>query len=56
MDICALYEGTKSEHEEQYCIVMRKLNLFEFLHNNNANDMYACLNILAEEVNGLGIT
>ena len=30
-DICALYEGTKSEHEERYHLVMKKLNSFEML-------------------------
>ena len=28
-DICALHEGTKSEHEERYHHVMKKLNSFE---------------------------
>ena len=27
-DICALYEGTKSEREERYHLVMKKLNSF----------------------------
>jgi hypothetical protein len=35
---------------------MRKLNSFEMLANENANAMYSRLNILVEEVNGLGIT
>jgi hypothetical protein len=35
---------------------MKKLNSFEMLANENANDMYSCLNILVEEVNGLGLT
>jgi hypothetical protein len=56
MDICALHEGTKSEHEERYHIAMKKLNSFEMLANENANDMYSCLNILVEEFNGLGLT
>jgi hypothetical protein len=56
MDICALYEGTISEREERYHIAMRKLNSFEMLANENANAMYSHLNILVEEVNGLGIT
>jgi hypothetical protein len=49
LDICALYEGTKSEREERYHIAMRKLNSFEMLANENANDMYSRLNILVEE-------
>jgi hypothetical protein len=54
MDICGLHEGTRSEREERYHIAMRKLNSFEMLANENANAMYSCLNILVEEVNGLG--
>ena len=34
---------------------MRKLNSFEMLANENANAMYSRLNILVEEVNGLGL-
>jgi hypothetical protein len=56
MDICALHEGTRSEREERYHIVMRKLNSFEMLANENANAMYSRLNILVEEVNGLELT
>jgi hypothetical protein len=56
IDICALHEGTISEREERYHIVMRKLNSFEMLANENANVMYSRLNILVEEVNGLGLT
>jgi hypothetical protein len=55
MDICALHEGTRSEREEKYHIAMRKLNSFEILANENANAMYSRLNILVEEVNGLGL-
>jgi hypothetical protein len=56
LDICALHEGTKSESEARYHIAMRKLYSFEMLANENANDMYSQLNILVEEVNGLGLT
>ena len=55
-DICVLHEGTKSEHEECYHLVMKKLNSFEMLHRESANEMYSCLNVLIEEVNGLGLT
>ena len=55
-DICALHEGTKSEREERYHLVMRKLNSFEMLEKESANDMYSRLNILVEELNGLGLT
>jgi hypothetical protein len=56
LDICALHKGTKSEREERYHISMKKLNSFKMLANKNANDMYSRLNILVEEVNGLGLT
>ena len=55
-DICALYEGTKSESEEHYHLVMKKLNSFEMLPKESANEMYSRLNVLIEEVNGLGPT
>jgi hypothetical protein len=55
-NFCALHEGIKSEREECYHIVLRKLNSIEMLHNENANEMYSRLNIFVEEVNGLGLT
>ena len=55
-DICALHEGTKSEHEERYHLVMKKLNSFKMLSKESANEMYSRLNILVEEVNRLGLT
>ena len=55
-DICALYERTKSEREERYHLVMKKLNSFEMLPKKSANEMYSRLNVLIEEVNGLGLT
>ena len=48
--------GTKSEREERYHLVMKKLNSFEMLPRESANEMYSCLNVLVEEVNGLGLT
>ena len=39
-DICALHEGTKSEREEHYHLVMKKLNSFEMLSSESANEMY----------------
>jgi hypothetical protein len=48
MDICALYEGTRSERDERYHIAMRKLNSFEMLANENVNVIYSRLNILVE--------
>ena len=35
---------------------MKKLNSFEMLPKECANEMYSHLNILVEEVNGLGLT
>ena len=55
-DVCALHEGTKSEREERYHLVMKKLNSFEMLPKESTNEMYSCLNVLVEEVNGLGLT
>ena len=45
-----------SEREECYHLVMKKLNSFEMLSSKSANEMYSCLNVLVEEVNGLGLT
>ena len=45
-DICALHEGTKSKREECYHFVMKKLNSFEMLPKESANEMYSCLNVL----------
>jgi hypothetical protein len=36
--------------------VMKKLNSFEMLSNESANEMYSRLNVHVEEVNGLGLT
>ena len=54
-DVCALHEGTKSEREERYHLVMKKLNSFEMFSRESANKMYSRLNILVEKVNGLGL-
>jgi hypothetical protein len=35
---------------------MKKLNSFEMLSNESANEMYSHLNVHVEEVNGLGLT
>ena len=48
-----LYEGTKSEREERYHLIMKKLNSFEMLPKESANKMYSRLNVLVDEVNGL---
>lgn len=56
LDISALYEGTKSEYENRYHLVTKKLNYFEMLSHKSTNYMYYRLNILVEEFNGLGLT
>ena len=56
LDICALHKGTMSEREERYHLVMKKLNSFEILPKESANKIYSRLNVLVEEVNGLGLT
>ena len=55
-NVCALHEGTKSERDEHHHLVMKKLNSFEMLPKECANEMYSRLNVLVEEVNGLGLT
>ena len=55
-DVCALHEGTKSEREECYHLVIKKLNSFEILPKESANEIYSRLNVLVEKVNGLGLT
>ena len=37
-------------------LVMNKLNTFEMLSKENANEMYSRLNVIVEELNGLGLT
>jgi len=54
-ELCALHEGSKSEHEERFHLVMHKLNTFEMLPKENANEMYSRLNVIVEELNGLGL-
>jgi hypothetical protein len=55
-NVCALHEGTKSEHEERYHIALKKINSFEMLPKESANDMYTHLNVLVEDLNALGLT
>ena len=56
VEYLCIHEGTKSDREERYHLVMKKLNSFEMLPSESANEMYSCLNVLVEEVNGLGLT
>jgi hypothetical protein len=55
-NICALHEGTKSEREERYHIALKKINSFEMLPKESANDMYTHLKVLVEDLNALGLT
>jgi len=54
-ELCALHEGSKSEREECFHLVMNKLNTFEMLPKESANEMYSRLNVIVEELNGLGL-
>jgi len=36
-ELCALHEGSKSEHEEHFHLVLHKLNTFVMLPKENAN-------------------
>jgi hypothetical protein len=55
-NLCALYEGTKSEREERYHITLKKINSFEILSKESANEIYTRLNVLVEDLNALGLT
>jgi hypothetical protein len=55
-NLYALHEGTKSEREERYHITLKKINSFEMLPKESANDMYTCLNVLVEDLNALRLT
>jgi hypothetical protein len=55
-NLCALHEGTKSEREEHYHITLKKIDSFEILPKESANDMYTRLNILVEDLNALRLT
>jgi hypothetical protein len=55
-NLCALHEGTKSEREEHYHIALKKINSFEMLPKESANEMYTQLNVLVEDLNALGLT
>jgi len=54
-ELCALNEGTKGEREERFHLVMHKLNTFEMLPKENANEICSCLNVIVEELNRLGL-
>ena len=53
--LCALHKGSKSECEERLYLDIHKLNTFEMLPKENANEMYSRLNVIVEELNGLGL-
>jgi hypothetical protein len=55
-NLYALHEGTKSEHRERYHFALKKINSFEMLPKESANDMYTRLNVLVEDLNALGLT
>jgi hypothetical protein len=55
-NLCALHERTKSEREERYHIALKKINSFEMLSKESANEMYTRLTVLVEDLNALGLT
>jgi hypothetical protein len=55
-NLCALHEGTKSEREERYYIALKKINSFEMLPKESANEMYTRLNVLVEDLKALWLT
>ena len=48
VEYLCIHEGTKSDREERYHLVMKKLNLFEMFPSESANEMYSRLNVLKE--------
>jgi hypothetical protein len=55
-DIVPYMKEPKVSVRKDIILQWKKLNSFEMLANENANNMYSRLNILVEEVNGLGLT
>jgi hypothetical protein len=55
-NLCALHERTRSEREECYHIALKKINSFEMLPKESANDIYTRLNVLVEDLNALRLT
>ena len=51
-----IHEGTKDVRNEKYHVLVSKLNSIKQLPHESANDMYSRLNILVNEINGLGLT
>ncbi|WVZ85243.1 hypothetical protein U9M48_032190 [Paspalum notatum var. saurae] len=55
-EICALHVGTLSERQQRHSNLSKKLSDFRMFPYENANQMYSCLKVLVEEINGLGLT
>jgi SepF-like predicted cell division protein (DUF552 family) len=55
-NLYALHEGTKSEREKCYHIALKKINSFEMLPKESANEIYTRLNVLVEDLNALRLT
>ena len=51
-----MHLGNAEERELRYDLVTKKINSLSMRPNERANDMYSRLNVLAEELNGLGLT
>jgi hypothetical protein len=52
-NLYALHERTMSKREERYHIALKKINFFEMLPKESANDIYTRLNVLVEDLNVL---
>jgi hypothetical protein len=48
-------EGSKEVANERYGCLLKEFNIFKQLANENAESMYSRLNVLVNEINGLGV-
>jgi hypothetical protein len=48
-------EGSKEVANEHYGCLLEEFNSFKQLANENTESMYSCLNVLAYEINALGV-
>ena len=55
-EVCSMHLGNSEERELRYDLVTKKINSLSMRPNERANDMYSRLNVLVEELNGLGLT
>lgn len=50
-----VHEGSHAVREEKYQLLKGKLESFHMLPNENANDMFSRLNVIVNDINGLGL-